>query len=115
MGGLTTPPQAARPHELKQALCKDFSHGTLDGRGNLSEAALVDWIDDVLDVCLDPIQFMQSLLSLDGMGRRIAACLTVEPKTLRSVVRVDALRLLHYLFLVGRQISCSGAPGLTST
>ena len=27
--------------------------GDLDGRGNLSEAALVDWIDYVADVCLD--------------------------------------------------------------
>jgi Fic family protein len=78
--------------------------GDLDGRGNLGEAALVDWIDYVLDVCLDQVQFMQSLLSLDGMERRIAACLTFEQETLRSGVRVDALRPLHYLFLSGQEI-----------
>jgi Fic family protein len=78
--------------------------GDLDGRGNLSEAALVDWIDYVLDVCLDQVHFMQALLNLDGMARRIAACLTFEQQTLRSGVRVDALRPLHYLFLSGQEI-----------
>ena len=78
--------------------------GDLDGRGNLSEAALVDWIDYVLDVCLDQVQFMHQLLNLEGMERRIAACLTFEQETLRSGVRVEALRPLHYLFLSGQEI-----------
>ncbi len=78
--------------------------GDLDGRGNLSEAALVDWIDYLLDVCLDQVQFMQSLLNLDGMERRIAACLTFEQETLRSGGRIEALRPLHYLFLSGQEI-----------
>jgi Fic family protein len=78
--------------------------GDLDGRGNLSEAALVDWIDYVLDVCLDQVQFMRGQLSLDGMERRIAACLTFEQEALRSGVRLEALRPLHYLFLSGQEI-----------
>jgi Fic family protein len=78
--------------------------GDLDGRGNLSEAALVDWIDYVLDVCIDQVQFMQSLLNLEGMEGRIAACLTFEQESLRSGVRVEALRPLHYLFLSGQDI-----------
>jgi len=35
--------------------------GDLDGRGNLSEQALVAWIDYVLDVCLDQVRFMAGL------------------------------------------------------
>ena len=47
--------------------------GDQDGRGNLSEQALVDWIDYVLDVCLDQVLFMTGLLDLSAMERRIAA------------------------------------------
>jgi Fic family protein len=78
--------------------------GDLDGRGNLSETALVAWIDYVLDVCIDQVQFMRGLLSLETVERRIAACLIFEQQTLRSGVRVEALRPLHYLFLSGQEI-----------
>jgi Fic family protein len=78
--------------------------GDLDGRGNLSELALVDWIDYVLDTCMDQVQFMSGQLSLDTMERRIAACLTFEQETLRSGVRTEALRPLHYLFLSGQEM-----------
>ena len=78
--------------------------GDLDGRGNLSEQALVDWIDYVLDVCLDQVRFMAGLLDLSAMERRIAACLAFEEATLRSGVRREALRPLHYLFLTGGEL-----------
>jgi Fic family protein len=73
--------------------------GDLDGRGNLSQAALVDWIGYVLSVCQDQVAFMTGLLKLGDMERRIAACLAYEEQTLRSGVRMAALRPLHYLFV----------------
>lgn len=76
----------------------------LDGRGNLSEAALAAWIDYVLDICLDQVQFMRSMLAMDAIEHRIAACLAFEEKTLRSGVRSQALRPLHYLFLSGAEL-----------
>jgi Fic family protein len=78
--------------------------GDLDGRGNLSEDALVDWIGYVLDLCLDQVQFMRSMLALGSIERRLAACLTFEQETLKSGVRLEALRPLHYLFLSGAEI-----------
>ena len=78
--------------------------GDLDGRGNLSEQALVAWIDYVLDVCLDQVEFMTGLLDLSAMERRIAACLIFEEETLRSGVRREALRPMHYLFLTGGEL-----------
>lgn len=79
-------------------------HGDLDGRGNLSQRALVAWIDYVLDVCLDQVRFMTKLLDLGAMERRIAACLAFEEETLRSGVRREALRPLHYLYLTGGEL-----------
>jgi len=78
--------------------------GDLDGRGNLSEQALVAWIDYVLDVCIDQVRFMTGLLDLAAMERRIAACLIFEEETLRSGVRREVLRPLHYLFLTGGEL-----------
>lgn len=78
--------------------------GDLDGRGNLSEQALVDWIAYVLDTCLDQVNFMKTMLDLPAMEQRIAACLVFEQETLKSGVRREALRPLHYLFLSGAAI-----------
>ena len=78
--------------------------GDLDGRGNLSEQGLVEWIDYVLDVCLDQVNFMGGLLNTAAMERRIAACLTFEEESQRSGVRRESLRPLHYLFLTGGEL-----------
>lgn len=78
--------------------------GDLDGRGNLSEQALIAWIDYVLNVCLDQVQFMAAALDLSAMEQRIAACLIFEEESLRSGVRREALRPLHYLFSTGAEL-----------
>ncbi len=44
---------------------------------------------------------MKHMLNLASMEQRIAACLVFEQETLKSGVRLDALRPLHYLFLSG--------------
>lgn len=46
--------------------------GDLDGRGNLSERALAEFIVCFLRVCLDQINFMASLFSLDRLSTRLA-------------------------------------------
>ena len=77
----------------------------LDGRGNLSEQALAAWIDYVLDTCLDQAGFMASLLDLNTLKDRIEACLVYESTVLKSGVRREALRGLHYLFLSGEEMA----------
>jgi Fic family protein len=72
--------------------------GDLDGRGNLTEQGLIDWMAYVLDVCTDQITFMTGTLHLAGMKDRIAACLAFEQNVVKLGVRVEALRPLHYLF-----------------
>jgi Fic family protein len=81
--------------------------GDLDGRGNLSERALVDWIAYVQGVCLDQIRFMGAALNLGGMKDRIAACLAFEQNVVQQGVRLEALRALHYLFAVQADVERS--------
>ncbi|MDD2545626.1 MAG: Fic family protein [Burkholderiaceae bacterium] len=69
-----------------------------DGRGPLSEQALVQWIDYALGQCLEQVQFITQLLDGEGMKDRIAACLAYEQQVVKQGVRSEALRALHYLF-----------------
>jgi Fic family protein len=102
-GGLWSPLRGfARSTDRYYALlaaADEPRRGDLDGRGNLSQQALVDWIGYVLSICQDQVAFMAGLLRLGDMERRIAACLVYEEQTLRSGVRLAALRPLHYLFV----------------
>lgn len=107
-GGLWSPLRGfARSTERYYALLADadsLRRGDLDGRGNLSEQALVAWIDYVLDTCLDQAGFMASLLDFGTMKERIQACLVFEGTVLKSGVRQESLRALHYVFLSGEEI-----------
>lgn len=92
----------ARTHEAYYANLAGADEpraGDLDGRGNLTQAGLIHWIGYVLDVCIDQVDFMASLLSLENMKDRISACLHYEEQVVKSGVRVESLRALHYLYL----------------
>ena len=47
---------------------------------------------------------MRSMLNLATMEQRIAACLVFEQESLKSGVRLEVLRPLHYLFLSGAEL-----------
>jgi len=64
--------------------------GDLDGRGNLSQAALVDFILWFLRVCLDQVTFMSSLFELDKLARRFR--IYVERS---NALQPEAARLLE--------------------
>lgn len=108
-GGLWSPLRGfARSTERYYALLADADsprRGDLDGRGNLSEQALIAWADYVLDTCLDQVQFMTSLLDFDTMKARIEACLVFEATVVKQGVRTESLRGLHYLFLSGEEMA----------
>lgn len=107
-GGLWSPLRGfARTVDRYYALlaaADESRRGDLDGRGNLTEAGLIDWIDYVLDTCLDQVSFMRGMLNLGAIDQRIAACLSFEQTSLKSGVRIEALRPLHYLFVTGLEI-----------
>jgi len=50
------------------------------------------------------VRFMAGMLKLATMEQRLAACLVYEQQTLKSGVRLEALRPLHYLFLSGTEL-----------
>ena len=107
-GGLWSPLRGfARSTERYYALLADadsLRRGDLDGRGNLSEQALIAWADYVLDICLDQVRFMAQMLDFATLQARLEACLVFEASVVRQGVRLEALRGLHYLFLSGEEL-----------
>ena len=107
-GGLWSPLRGfARSTAQYYALLADadsLRRGDLDGRGNLSEQALISWADYVLDTCLDQVRFMTSLLDFAAIKSRSEACLVFEATVRKQGVRTEALRGLHYLFLSGEEM-----------
>lgn len=108
-GGLWSPLRGfARNTDRYYALLADADvprRGDLDGRGNLSEQALAAWVDYVLDVCMDQAAFMAGMLDFSALKDRMEACLVYESTVLKSGVRREALRGLHYLFLSSEEMS----------
>ena len=108
-GGLWSPLRGfARSTERYDALLADadsLRRGDLDGRGNLSEQALIAWVDYVLDTCLDQVNFMGSMLDFATIKARIEACLVFESTVIKQGVRQESLRALHYLFLSGEDMT----------
>ncbi|MES2531718.1 MAG: Fic family protein [Pseudomonadota bacterium] len=116
-GGLWSPlrgfarTEARYKAELQAA--DEHRRGDLDGRGNLTQAGLMDWIRYTLEVCVDQVRFMAKQLDVSGMRDRILAALTFEESTQRSGVRKEALVPLHYLFAAQPELSRADFKAMT--
>jgi len=53
------------------AACDSTRRNDLDGRGNLSEEALAEFTDFFLGICIDQVEFMESLMQPDRLRTRI--------------------------------------------
>jgi Fic family protein len=102
--GLWSPSRGlARRKEEYYARLSNADHhrrGDLDGRGNLTQAGLVEWVEFFLDVYADQVQFMTKMLDLDDMKRRIEALIIFKAAQVKPIRR-EAILPLHHLFAAG--------------
>jgi Fic family protein len=70
--------------------------GDLDGRGNLSQRALNDFILWFLRVCLDQVTFMSDLFELDTLARRLSSYVERSDR-----LKPEAARLLEEALIRG--------------
>ena len=106
----------ARTEERYKALLQaadEHRRGDLGGRGNRCRAALVDWIDYTLDVCIDQVHFMSRQIDVTGMRERLEAALAFEEAT-RSGARREALLPLHYLFVTHSELGRAEFKAMTA-
>ena len=97
--------------------------GDYDGRGYLSEKSLVEFCEYFLTVCLDQINYMSSLLDLDGFLTRLDgyvkmrnAGLIPPPSTKYSSLKLEAAPMLRQVALQGElpRGEVTAASGLAS-
>lgn len=86
--------------------------GDLDGRGNLTEAGLIDWINYTLDTCIDQVRFMSKLLDVGSMRERIQAALIFE-EAKKTGLRKEAVLPLHYLFSTNSELGRAAFKQMT--
>lgn len=84
-----------------------------DGRGNLTQSGLIDWISYALTVCIDQASFMREMLDIGDMKGRIEATLIFEESSIRAGVRREALLPLHYLFSAPIQLTRAEFKSMT--
>lgn len=91
----------------------EHRRGDLDGRGNLTQAGLVEWVEYTLDTCSDQVEFMARQLHVGGMRDRIQAALAYETAVVKSGVREEALLPLHYLFATQGELGRADFKAMT--
>jgi Fic family protein len=75
--------------------------GNYDGRGALSQSALIDWCKYFLTICIDQVSFMEKMLNLGDFKDRLETLLIVEEKKGFSSLKMEALIPLHYIAITG--------------
>jgi Fic family protein len=77
-------------------------HGSLDGRGNLSEKMLVEWCRFFIEICHDQVKFMTKMLNLDGLKERIASLILIRSEQSGfDEYRTEAILPLHHVLAAG--------------
>jgi Fic family protein len=69
--------------------------GDLDGRGNLSQKALIDYVRWFLSVCVDQVKFMVELFEFEQLANRL------KSYTEKKSMRPEAFLILHRILLQG--------------
>lgn len=82
----------------------------LDGRGSLSQAALIEFCEFFLGTCLDQVEFMRSILEPSELLRRIEIYVEEEMRAQR--LPKGSFPLLREVLLAG-EIERGAAPSIT--
>jgi Fic family protein len=92
---------ARNVHEYKQLLanCDQTRRNDLDGRGTLSEEALGEFTKFFLNICIDQVTFMESLVQPDRLRARIL--LWAEEESRAGELPSPSVRLLEALLYRG--------------
>lgn len=92
---------ARRNDEYKNLLqaADEPRRGDLDGRGTLSQAALVDFCEFFLTVCIDQVEYMSSLLDFKTLSERMR--IHVEEMIALKELPKGSYALLREALLIG--------------
>lgn len=76
--------------------------GDLDGRGNLTHKGLCDFIEFMIDVCLDQINYIEQALNLDSLEQAINSAIILAPEFKAAGIKPIYAPVLKALFMNGK-------------
>ena len=102
--------------EYKQMMDRSDTprQGDRDGRGNLSERALTEFIGWFLRVCLDQVTFMSSLFEIDTLAKRLRAYVERSETLKPEAARLLEEALTRGQFERGEAARITGLPERTA-
>lgn len=89
-------------------------HNDLDGRGNLSEKALIEFCEWFLQICVDQISFMQGLFQFETLQRRLRSYVEAQPKLKPETIRLLEEALVRGEIPRGEVARVAGLPERTA-
>lgn len=95
----------ARKHEeyyARLANADQPRRGDLDGRGQLTQAGLFEFIIFMLETCLDQMRYIESALQVGQMRERLEKIIAWEPRISSAGVKPETARALHALLAMGK-------------
>lgn len=76
--------------------------GDLDGRGQLTQRGLFEFIDFMLDTCIDQVTYMTRSLDTHPLRDRLESIVLTDSHMKAAGIRKEAARALHILITQGR-------------
>lgn len=111
--GLSRGQEGRADYKRMMARADTPRQGDRDGRGNLSEQALIAFTDWFLSVCIDQVRFVSELFDLKALEARIAKLVAVLDMDRRGMAIVAAV-LRHGEMQRGDARVVTGAPERTA-
>ena len=75
--------------------------GDLDGRGQLTQAGLVEFVRFMLSVCKDQIQYTREAMAMPILRERLARIVQFEPRFIRAGIKPEGARAVYLLIIQG--------------
>lgn len=75
--------------------------GDLDGRGQLTQMGLFEFVGFMLETCLDQMRYIEKAMNISSMKERLEGIFKWEPRIVRSGLRLESARALHVLLSQG--------------
>lgn len=75
--------------------------GDLDGRGLLSQAALIEFVEFMLQTCIDQMAYIEKQMGLTELRARLERLIALEPIFIKAGVKPEMARALHILLTQG--------------
>lgn len=75
--------------------------GDLDGRGQLTQAGLFGFVEFMLQVCIDQMEYVEHAMDLVTLRHRLERVIGLEPRFTESGVKQEMAKAIHILLTQG--------------